>query len=109
VILGLLATASLLVAAFCCIRWASITVPSTSEEHVAMYRTGYAELTAAELVREYEDMEDHGLDLAAPYKYKTAALEKGEWGRNASIAAAIGGVSLLGAFLLAATTRRASR
>jgi hypothetical protein len=106
VCLGLVATASLLVAGFCGIRWGLVEVPSTTEQHIARYRAEYAKLTAAELIREYEDMEKYGLDLTVPYRYKQAELEKKEWGRNASIAAAVGGAAVLGAFLLVATGRR---
>ena len=65
-VLGLIATACLLVAGFCGIRWSLIDVSGTTEQHIANYREQYKGLTAAELIREYEQMEKYGLDLAAP-------------------------------------------
>ena len=72
-VLGLIATASLLVAGFCGIRWVLIDVPNTTEEHIATYREEYRELSAAELIREYEQMDRYGIELVTPYKYKAIA------------------------------------
>jgi hypothetical protein len=105
-ILGLIATASLVVAAFCGIRWSLIEVSSSTEAHIADYREAYRSLTAAQLIREYEQMEGDGFELAGPSPYKVAETNKRVWGRNASIAAAIGGLSLLGAFAIAGSGRR---
>ena len=105
VVLGLIATASLIVAAFCGIRWSLIEVEATTETHIAMYRDEYKNLTAAELIREYEQMERDGLDLVRPYGYKRSEQMKRKWGQNASIAAGIGGVAMLGACLLAMSGR----
>ena len=105
-VLGLIATASLLVAGFCGIRWVLIDVPNTTDEHIALMREEYRKLTAAELVREYEQMDRYGIELVMPYKYKEVQIKKDSWGRNASMAAAVGGLAILGAFGLAATGRR---
>ena len=104
--LGLIATACLLVAGFCGIRWVLIDVPNTTEEHIADIREQYRGLSAAELVREYEQMDRYGLELVMPYKYKELQIKKDSWGRNASIAATGGALAILGAFALAATGRR---
>ncbi len=109
VVLSLIATASLLVAAFCGIRWSLIEVPATTDEHIAMYRVQYNNLSAAELIREYEQMDEYGLDLPGPYQYKTIELKKRKWGQNASIAAGIGGVAMLAACLLAVGGRSSPR
>lgn len=89
---GLLATASLLVAAFCGIRWALIEVPSTTEQHVSEARQYLSERTAAELVREFEDMEARNIDLGLPFRYKEIANRRANWGKAAAIS---GGVALL--------------
>lgn len=100
VVLSLIGTASLLAAGFCGIRWSLIDVPSSTEQHIARYREEYAKLSAAELVREYEDMEKYGVELGRPYRYKTMEMTKKKWGQNASIAAGIGGLAILGAVVL---------
>ena len=105
-VLGLIATASLLVAGFCGIRWVLIDVPNTTEEHLTTLRAQYRELSAAELVREYEQMDKYGIDLVMPYNYRKQQIKKDKWGRNASIAGAVGGLSILGAIGLAITVRR---
>ena len=106
VILGLIATASILVAAYCGIRWSLIDVSTTTEEHLTSYREAYRSLTAAELIREYEQMEEGGFELGGPADYKLAEIDRKAWGRNASIAAAVGGLAMLGAFTLAGSGRR---
>jgi hypothetical protein len=105
-VLGLIATACLLVAGFCGIRWSLIDVPLNTEQHIATYREQYKGLTAAELIREYEQMEKYGLDLASPYNYKKQERTKRRWGQNASIAAGLGGLAILGAAALAAFGRQ---
>ena len=65
-LLGLLAVASLLIAGFCTIRWYLVEVVATSEQHVAQLREDYQGLSAAQLIREYEDIEKSGLDLPGP-------------------------------------------
>lgn len=105
-VLGLIATASLLIAGFCGIRWVLIDVPTTTEGHIAEVREQYRDLTAAQLIREYEQMERYGIDLVTPYGYKKLQIEKDSWGRNASIAGAVGGLAFLGAFVLAITGGR---
>ena len=102
---GLVAAASLLVAAFCGLRWALVEVPATTDDHVSVIRQELAERSAAELVREYEDMEKRGLDLGVPFKYKEIADLKSAWGRNAIIAGAIGVGSLLLAIFCATSGR----
>jgi hypothetical protein len=105
-VLGLVATASLLIAGFCGIRWSLVDVPFTTEAHIAEVRKTYAEASAAQLIREYEEMEKVNLDLSGPYVYKKAEMTRKKWGQNASIAAAIGGLAILGAMVLAATGGR---
>ena len=94
-IAGIAATVSLLVASYCGIRWALVEVPSTTEDHIATVREELSKRTAAELIREYEDMDNRIIDLEAPFPYKRKAIEKAGWGRNASIAAALGSIALL--------------
>jgi hypothetical protein len=102
----MIAIASLLVAGFCGIRWVLIDVPNTTQEHIASMREQYRELSAAELIREYEQMDRYGIELVTPYNYKQLQIKKDSWGRNASMAGAVAGLAFLGAFALAATGRR---
>ncbi len=105
---GLVAAASLLIAGFCGIRWAFSEVPATTEQHIANFREELSKRTAAELVREYEDMEKRGIDLGIPFKYKELAMRKAKWGQDASIAASVGVLALLVAIALAMQGRRKS-
>ncbi len=100
VLFGLVATASLMIAGFCGIRWALITVPLTTDQHIAQYRDAYQAAAPAELIREWESMEKYGVDLAAPYQYQTMANEKRTWGINTIVAGSVAAVSvvLAGAF-----------
>jgi hypothetical protein len=97
--LGLIGTACLLVASYCGIRWALIDVPMTTEEHIAKFEAGYAEMSAAELIREYENMEEYGIELARPFFYKRDELKKSGWGNKAASAGAVGLLLIAGAFL----------
>lgn len=106
VALGLIATASGLIAAFCAVRWALIEVPMTTDRHIAELRSQYEELSAAELVREWEDIEEHGVEMVAPFQYRRLQLTRQRWGRNALIAASLCLLAVLGAAILGAATRR---
>lgn len=106
VILGLIATASLLIAGFCGLRWSLIDNPFSTEVHIATIRDQYSGLSAAQLIREYEEMDRYGLDLAAPYKYKVTESIKNQWGMNAVIAAGVGGLAVLGAIAVSVSGRR---
>jgi hypothetical protein len=105
-VLGLVAVASLVIAGFCGIRWSLVEVPFTTESHIAEVRKQYRETSAAQLIREYEQMEKLSLDLTGPYTYKKAEMKRDKWGQNASIAAAIGGLAILGAIALAVSGGR---
>jgi len=77
---GLIAIGSLMIAAYSGIRWYLIDVPATTEEHIAMIREEYAEAPAAQLIREFEDME-----VEAPQKRQSRHVDArprlivGEW------------------------------
>ena len=87
--LGLVALAGAVIAVFCGIRWVLIEVPTTTEAHISELRETYQELSAAELVREYQNIEQLGVSVPAPMRYQVIGEEKRRWGRNALIAAAI--------------------
>ncbi len=106
VILGSIATISLLIASFCGIRWALVKVPTTTTEHVNQLREAYQVAAPAELIREWESMEKYGVDIVSAYSYQNLANEKRIWGNNTVIAAAVGGLSILAAWGLARTGRR---
>lgn len=106
VTLGLIATVSLLIAGFCSIRWYLIDASMSTEKHISEFQKAYVDLKPAELIREYEQMEEYGIDMPVPFKYKKIEDEKNGWGRKASIAGTVCGVSFLGAAILSATGRR---
>ena len=109
VVLGLIATVSLLIAGFSTIRWAMLEAPETSQSHIETLREEYGKVNAAQLIREYEVMERYGLEMPSPYKYKQQQLIKSTWGRNALIAGTLAAVAVLGAVALALSVQRSGR
>lgn len=105
---GLVAVASLLVAGFCGIRWFLIEAPSTAETSLESVREGYATIPAAQLIREFEDMERLTLELTRPYDYKLQQNERRAWGTRASIAGAVAAIAVVGAGLTTVGTKRKS-
>ena len=84
---------------YCLVRFAAIEVPATTEEHIAEIEEVYAQLPAAQLVREWQEMEHFSPELANPYVYQEIADERSEWLRNALVGFAIAAVSGVIAFL----------
>ncbi|GAA4459212.1 hypothetical protein [Novipirellula rosea] len=105
VALGLICTASLLIAAYCGIRWALIDAPVTTEIHLQEVREVYPTRNPAELLREYEQMEEAGLELPVPYGYKRVQNLKQGWGQNAAIAGGVAILTLIGAIIFASSGR----
>ncbi|TWU20551.1 hypothetical protein Pla52o_44290 [Novipirellula galeiformis] len=105
VALGLICTASLLIAGYCGIRWATIEVPMTTQRHVQEIREIYPTRNPAELLREYEQMEEASLELPSPYLYKKIQEDKDGWGHNAMIAGGISIFTLAGAIFFASSGR----
>ena len=97
VVLAMLATACLLVAGFCGIRWYLIEVPLTTQQHISETATALQEASAAQLIVEYEGLEKYGIDVKKPFPYQMIANTKAKWGFNALVAAAVGTASVLGA------------
>lgn len=87
-------------AVFCLLRYWAITVPGTTESHVAMVETAYVESSAADLVPEWEEIEAYGADIATPYPYQAVAAEKSAWLRKGLLGVA----GMLVASLLAGVT-----
>ncbi|GAA5507147.1 hypothetical protein [Novipirellula caenicola] len=107
--LGLICTASLLIAAYCGIRWALIDAPVNTEIHLQEVRDVYPTRNPAELLREYEQMEEAGLELPVPYGYKRVQNLKQGWGQNAAIAGGVAILTLIGAILFASSGRSRRR
>ena len=108
-ICGGLATLTLIAAGFCGIRYSLIAVPNTSQGHANEMKELYRSAGAAELIREYENMEEFRMELALPYKYKQVAIEKEQWGRSMIAACLASGCLLLGAAGFAIRDRQATR
>lgn len=102
---ALVATASLLVAGFCTVRWALVDVPMNTTAHIAEYEEAYQTASPAALIREFQEMEERGIELPVPYKYKRLELTKQTWGRNALVAGAIALVSSIAAAVLSMSRR----
>ena len=105
VALGLICTASLLIAGYCGIRWALIDAPLTTEIHLQEVREVYPTRNPAELLREYEQMEEADLELPVPYGYKRTQNLKQGWGQNATIAGGVAILTLIGAIIFASSGR----
>jgi len=78
-----------IVGLFCLVRFLSIQVPATTEIHIAEIDSMYHQVSAAQLIREWQQMEKFGLDATAPYPYKKLAIEKSLWQRNGLISLAV--------------------
>lgn len=105
-VLGMIATAALVIAGFCGIRWFLIDVPLTTQTHIAEYEKAYQGIEPAKLVREYEQMEKYPLDLVPMYTYKKTEQTKADWGRSAAIAGGVGLLAAIGAFLAGTANRK---
>jgi hypothetical protein len=101
-----MATASLLVAGFCTIRWALVDAPLTTADHIAEYERAYESASPAALIREFEEMEERGIEMPVPYNYKRMEMTKQAWGRNALVSGIIALVSLVAAILLSISRRK---
>lgn len=98
--LGLLAAGLFLAAAFCAVNWATISVPVTTESHIEQFRGAYQEVSSAQMIREWEDINKYGIDLPVPYQYRTMELDKQSWGRSALIFVGLGAAAVMGAGLM---------
>jgi len=98
---------SAIVATFCLVRYLSIEVPVTTEMHIEEIDRTYHSVSAAQLIREWQQMEKNALDVAFPYNYKKSETEKARWARNTAIAGAVSAAGiLLAVFLGLADSRR---
>tara|TARA_R110002049_G_scaffold4601_3_gene31775 strand:+ start:36903 stop:37445 length:543 start_codon:yes stop_codon:yes gene_type:complete len=106
IVAAFLATACLLIASFCAVRWSLVEVPVTTEQHIAEYAEAYKTAAPAALIGEFEEMEERGLEMPAMYNYKTLELTKRTWGRNALVAGGLGLAALVAAVLLSMSGRK---
>ena len=74
---------------FCLVRYLVIEVSVTTQTHLEEIEHVYKQVPAAQLVREWQQMEKYGLDVATPYAYKKMEIEKASWGRNTLICLAV--------------------
>jgi hypothetical protein len=95
--LGLLAAGLFLAAAFCAVNWATITIPMTTEAHIDEFRQAYQEVSSAQMIREWEEINRSGVDLPAMYQYRVMELDKLSWLQNAGLFFGAGLLAVLGA------------
>ncbi len=81
-------------------------MPIDTESHIAEYRNAYDGLQAAELIREYEQMEEFGVEIVLPYPYKKLADTKASWGWTSVIAAGVSVTLILFAIIVAMAGRK---
>ena len=89
VLLSGIAVLAFIVAGYSTVRWANINPPITNDEFLARMEEDYKVADAAQLVREFEDMEKYSMDLIHPYQFQQQVDKKNRWGLNALIAAGI--------------------
>lgn len=77
--LSLLSLLSLLGAGFCGVNWATTEVPFTTQKHLESLRDQYATASSAQLIREYEDITEFGVDIPNPLQYRTLELKREAW------------------------------
>lgn len=92
VTLGLVCLLSLLGAAFCGVNWATAEVPMTTQKHLDLLEENYAQASSAQMIREFEDITEFGVDIQNPMYYRTLELKQEAWKSKtvafASVAAA---------------------
>lgn len=103
--LGLLATAAMLVGGYAAIRYVLSPVDLTTDQHLAQYDEAYRTEPVAVLIREYENIEQYGLELPLPAAYIKQAEIKRQWGTTA-IAAAVVGIASAGGLTYLSRRRR---
>ncbi|MGB1924975.1 MAG: hypothetical protein ACPHL6_00505 [Rubripirellula sp.] len=105
---GFAATACLLIASFCGLRWFLLPVPNSTAGHIESTRADIESFTAAELIRAYEEMEKIPIDLVRPYIYKEKETVRNRWGMNAVYSGSAGAVAVAMAAFLATVGRKRS-
>jgi len=78
---GLMAIAGTagIVGIFCLVRYLAIEPPITTEMHIAEVDNLFHQVAAAQLIREWQQMERFGLDAANKHMYQSIADEKASW------------------------------
>ena len=102
---GLLAAGLFLAAAFCLVNWATISVPLTTEGHIDEFRQAYKEVSSAQMIREWEEINRNGVDLPAMYQYRVMELDKQAWLTNAGLFSGAGLLAVIGAFFVGRSGR----
>ncbi|MEM9366781.1 MAG: hypothetical protein AAGD07_12365 [Planctomycetota bacterium] len=105
--IAFLATACLVAGAFSGVRYALLDAPMSTEKHIEEVERVYPTVTSAQLFREWEDLDEFGVDLIAPYQYQKAAEKKANWGRS-TIAFLAGFVACFGGSLVLSRRGRPS-
>ncbi len=103
--LSIVCLLALLGAAFCGVNWANTDAPMSTERHLELLRDEYAKVGSAQMIREYEDITEFGVDIPAPLPYRTQELEREAWKQKS-----IGfGILAASAFALAVIVGRRRR
>lgn len=79
VTLSLACLVSLLGAGFCGVNWATTEVPITTQKHLDMLKEQYAIASSAQMIREFEDITEFGVDIQNPLYYRTLELKQEAW------------------------------
>lgn len=106
--LGLVCLLSVLGAAFCGVNWATIDVPMTTERHLAMLEEHYEEASSSQMIREFEDITQWGVDIPAPLEYRTIELRREAWAHKTMAFGAVAVLAFIAAIFAGRRGGRAS-
>lgn len=93
-------------AGFCLVRYLVIEVPETTESHLQQIDEFYSQVSAAQLVEQWRQLETFREDTAGPYAYQRVAQQKARWAMRATSGLVVALIALALALGLVAFTRR---
>jgi len=74
---------------YCLVRYFAIEAPISTEHHIAQVEQAYGQISGAELVREWQEMEKFAPELSNRYVYQAIADERSGWLTKAVIGFAV--------------------
>jgi len=64
---------------YCLVRYFAIEAPISTDQHIAEVEQAYGQIAGAELVREWQEMENFSPELSNRYVYQAIADERSGW------------------------------
>jgi hypothetical protein len=72
----------------------------STPKHLEMLREMYSEVSSSQLIREFEDITEYGVDVPAPLGYRTQELQKQAWGQKTIGFLVLAAVTFVAALLI---------